>query len=484
MKGSLLWRRIAEAVFCEPTAANITKSPNRCKDFDLRLKRPKSKVKFCRSRLIPYYRFYFTWEKPDVHTFFTLTFRRIFGRFILENSNSISCLSPQGGNAGVSRMANRDSVTATFKQGLEDVLAGTSAICFIDGIQGRLVYRGYDIRDLAEYSTFEETAYLLWHGKLPTSAQLRDFSAQLSENRGLPDYTYAILRSSPKSAHPMGVLRSAVSFLGLADDEAEDNSLEANRRKAIRLLSKVPTIIATYHRLRKGLSPVAPSSSLGHAANFLYMLNGTKPEKRVERIFDICLILHADHEFNASTFAGRVTAATLSDFYSAVTSAIGTLKGPLHGGANEYVMKMLIEIGEPSKVESYVRAGLAAKRKIPGFGHRVYKTEDPRATVLRKISKEVGERAGNTRWYEMSLGIEKIMKEEKNLYPNVDFYSASTYYELGIPIDLFTPTFAVSRISGWAAHILEQYANNRLIRPLSEYVGPLDLPYIPIDQRQ
>ncbi len=380
-------------------------------------------------------------------------------------------------------MANKETLTATFKEGLEDIVAATSSICFIDGIQGRLIYRGYDIRELAEHSTFEETAYLLWYEKLPTQTQLKEFSAQLVENRELPDYVYSALRSSPKSAHPMGVLRSAVSFLGLSDPEAEDNSQEANRRKALRLVAKFPTIVTTYHRLRKGLTTVSPSSSLGHAANFLYMLNGTKPEKRAERIFDICLILHADHEFNASTFAARVTAATLSDIYSSVTSAIGALKGQLHGGANEYVMNMLLEIGETSKAELYIHNALSAKKKIPGFGHRVYKTEDPRATVLRQISKEVGERTGNTRWHEMSRKIEEIMKQEKHLYPNVDFYSASTYYELGIPIDLFTPIFAVSRISGWAAHILEQYAHNRLIRPLSEYTGPLDLRYAPIDER-
>jgi len=281
----------------------------------------------------------------------------------------------------------------------------------------------------------------------------------------------------------MSVLRSAVSFLGLRDPEADDNTPEANKRKALRLLAQMPVVVTTYHRLRKGLTPVSPSSSLGHAGSFLYMLNGTKPEKRQERIFDVCLILHADHEFNASTFAARVTAATLSDMYSAVTSALGALKGPLHGGANEFVMRMLLEIGEISNVDEYIHTALAAKKKISGFGHRVYKTEDPRATVLRKMSKELGERTGNLRWYEMSTKIQRIMKEEKHLYPNVDFYSASVYYMLGIPIDLFTPIFAISRISGWAAHILEQYEHNRLIRPLAEYTGPLDLHYEPIEKR-
>jgi len=380
-------------------------------------------------------------------------------------------------------MANRETLTATFKEGLEDIVAATSSICFIDGVQGRLIYRGYDIRDLARYSTFEETVYLLWNGVLPSRAQLDEISSQLIENRAIPDSLYAILRSAPKSAHPMSILRSGVSHLALTDPDAEDSSFEANKRKSLRLVAKIPTIIAAFHRYRKGLTPIAPSASLRHAGNFLSMLSGSRPEKRDERIFDICLILHADHEFNASTFAARVTAATLSDIYSAVTSAIGALKGPLHGGANEQVMKMLLAIGEPSRAESHVRAELGAKRKIPGFGHRVYKTEDPRATILREIAHELGQRSGDLRWFEISKRIEKIMKEEKQLYPNVDFYSASVYYQLGIPIDLFTPIFALSRISGWTAHILEQYAHNRLIRPLSEYTGPLDLEYVPIEKR-
>lgn len=380
-------------------------------------------------------------------------------------------------------MAGTAVVSAAFKEGLEDIVAATSSICFIDGVQGRLIYEGYSIDELAEHSTFEETAYLLWNGALPSRSQLDGFSSQLLENRGIPDSVYSMLRTSPKSAHPMGVLRSAVSFLGLTDPEADNNTPEANKRKALRLLAKIPVIVTTHHRLRNGLAPVPPSSSLGYAGSFLYMLNGTKPEKRQERVFDVCLILHADHEFNASTFAGRVTAATLSDMYSAVTSAIGALKGPLHGGANESVMKMLLEIGDVSNVDEYIHAALAAKKKISGFGHRVYKTEDPRATVLRKMSKELGERIGNLRWYEMSVKIEKIVKEEKHLYPNVDFFSASVYYTLGIPIDLFTPIFAISRTAGWTAHILEQYAHNRLIRPLAEYTGPVDLHYEPIDKR-
>ncbi|MEK6572350.1 MAG: citrate synthase [Bacteroidota bacterium] len=380
-------------------------------------------------------------------------------------------------------MANKETTTATFKEGLEEIVAATSAICFIDGVLGRLIYRGYDIHDLAEHSNFEETVCLLWDGVLPSKGQLDKFLTQLIGSREVPDYVYSVLRSSPKSVHPMSVLRSAISFLALSDREADDNSPEANKRKALRLLAKMPTVVTTYHRLRNGLAPISPSSSLGHAGNFLYMLSGKKPDKREERIFDICLILHADHEFNASTFAARVTASTLSDIYSAVTSAIGALKGPLHGGANESVMKTLLNIGEVSNAETYIRTELAAKRKIAGFGHRVYKTEDPRATVLRKISKELGERTGNMRWYEMSRKIEEIVREEKHLYPNVDFYSASVYYTLGIPIDLFTPIFAVSRVSGWTAHILEQYAQNRLIRPLAEYTGPLELAYEPIEKR-
>ena len=371
-----------------------------------------------------------------------------------------------------------------MQAGLEDVIAGRSGICFIDGEKGILSYRGYDIHELAPNSTFEETAHLLWFGTLPSASELDDTTSRLTSSRAIPDEVIAMMRHFARGAAPMAALRTAVSSLSMFDPEADDNSPAANLRKAIRLTSQAATIVAAAARLREGNPPVAPRSDLSHAGNFHYMLTGDVPDTVVERALDIALILHADHEWNASTFAGRVTAATLSDMYSAVTSAIGALKGPLHGGANAAVMKMLLEIGDDSHVEDAIRGMLAEKRKIPGFGHRVYKTEDPRATHLRRMSKESGERVGNTRWYAMSAHIEKIINTEKNLNANVDFYSASTYYTIGMPIDLFTPFFAVSRMAGWTAHLLEQYADNRLIRPRAEYEGPAPtLKWAPVDQR-
>jgi citrate synthase len=371
-----------------------------------------------------------------------------------------------------------------MKAGLEDVIAGESSICYIDGNKGILAYRGYNIHELATNSTFEETCYLLWFGRLPKQAELDEISKQLSSNRAIPGPVIEAMRALPKKAVPMEMLRTVVSMLSMYDPEAENMSPEANLRKAIRLTAQTATIVTAFHRLRNGLEPVAPRADLNHAANYAYMLNGTPPNEAVAKALDIALILHADHEWNASTFAARVTAATLSDIYSAATSAIGALKGPLHGGANEAVMHMLLEIGEPSKVDAYVRDLFAAKKKIMGFGHRVYHTEDPRATHLRRMSKEACERSGQSKWYEMSARIEEIVKTEKKLNANVDFYSASTYYVSGMPIDLFTPFFAVSRMSGWTAHILEQYSNNRLIRPRAEYIGPApDLKWAPINQR-
>jgi citrate synthase len=368
--------------------------------------------------------------------------------------------------------------------GLQDVIAGQTGICFINGEKGLLSYRGYDIHELAPNSTFEETAHLLWFGALPTASELDDTSSKLTSCRGIPDEVIAMMRHFSRTALPMEALRTGVSALSMFDPEAEDGTREANVRKAIRLTAQAPTIVAAAARLRDGNDPVAPRSDLGHAGNFYYMLTGEAPNEVVERALDISLILHADHEWNASTFAARVTAATLADMYSSVTSAIGALKGPLHGGANANVMKMLLTIGDDSKVEGAIRGMLAAKKKIPGFGHRVYKTEDPRATHLRRMSKESGERVGNTRWYEMSAHIEKIVNTEKKLNANVDFYSASTYYTIGMPIDLFTPFFSVSRMAGWTAHLLEQYADNRLIRPRAEYVGPEpSLKWVPVDQR-
>ena len=372
-------------------------------------------------------------------------------------------------------MANTD--------GLEDIVAAHSQICDLDGKRGRLLYYGLDIHDLARYSTFEETAYLLWHGVLPTKAQLADTVAQLQANRTLPGEVDKLMRLFPKTATPMDILRTVVSSLSSFDPDAGNNSVEANRRRSIRLTALFPTIVASWDRLRNGKEPVAPLTDGSHAANFLYMLTGEKPDDAKARMLDVVLILHADHELNASTFAARVTAATLASMYAAITSAIGALSGPLHGGANEQVMRMLLKIGEVDKAEPYIAGALERKERIMGFGHRVYRTEDPRATHLRQMSKELGERTGDSRWYEMSRIIEEYIKEHKGLYANVDFYSASVYYMMGIPIDLDTPIFACSRISGWTAHVLEQFANNRLIRPRAEYVGPKDVRYVLIEER-
>ena len=373
---------------------------------------------------------------------------------------------------------------STFKEGLEDVVVATSSICFIDGARGILSYRGIDIHELAEKSSFEEVCYLLWFGRLPKQKELEDLTETLTQNRTVPKEVFQLMKSFPKNANPMDVLRTAVSALSLYDPEASANDLEANLRKAYRLTGQVAGIVAATDRIRQGKEPVMPDPSLAHAANFVYMLTGKRPDATAEKAFDVALILHADHEFNASTFAGRVTAATLSDIHSATTSAIGALKGPLHGGANQDVMKMLLEIGEVQKVSSYINEALAQKRKISGFGHRVYRTEDPRATHLRKMSQNLCESSGNRKWFEMSRIIEETMKRQKNLNANVDFYSATVYYVLGIPVNLFTPIFAVSRISGWTAHILEQLENNRLIRPRAEYTGPkYPAPYLPVPAR-
>jgi citrate synthase len=372
------------------------------------------------------------------------------------------------------------------KAGLEDVVAATSSICYLDGNRGVLAYYGYDIHDLARGATFEETCYLLWHGRLPNRAELGDLQSQLAAARPLSEAILRFMRQLPAS-DGMDMLRTLTSALGQYDPETADNSPQAQYRKAVRLTAQLGSIVATYGRLQAGGGPIQPDPALSHAANFLYMLKGERPNALATHAFDIALTLHADHELNASTFAARVAAATLTDLYSATVAAIGALKGPLHGGANAEVMKLLIEIGpeaSPERVDEAIRAKLAKKVKIPGFGHRVYRTEDPRATHLRRMSKDLGERAGNTRWYDMSQRIEKLVTGEKKLYPNVDFYSASTYYTLGIPIDLFTPIFAVSRVSGWTAHCLEQYANNRLIRPRTDYIGPsYPQSFLPLDQR-
>jgi citrate synthase len=375
---------------------------------------------------------------------------------------------------------------AKSKAGLEDVVAASSAICYLDGDRGVLAYYGYDIHDLARGVSFEEVCYLLWHGRLPNRAELGDLQSQLAAARPLSEPVLRLMKQLPAS-DGMDMLRTLTSALGQYDPEAGDNSQAANYRKAVRLTAQLGSLVATYGRMQAGGGAIQPDPALGHAANFLYMLTGTRPASLSIHAFDVALVLHADHELNASTFAARVAAATLTDLYSAIVGAIGALKGPLHGGANADVMRMLIEIGPdaaPERIDDAIRGKLAKKVKIPGFGHRVYHTEDPRATHLRRMSKELGERAGNTRWFEMSQRIENLVKSEKKLNPNVDFYSASTYYTLGIPIDLFTPIFAVSRISGWTAHCLEQYANNRLIRPRTDYIGP-EYPQtvLPIEQR-
>jgi len=369
-------------------------------------------------------------------------------------------------------------------EGLEGIVAAHSRICLVDGVEGRMLYEGYDIHDLADHASFEEVAYLLWYGDLPTRSQLDALNRELRGARPLPEPVMAIIKGVPKDALPMDVLRTAVSALGVYDPDARDNGQPANVRKSVRLTAQIATIVAAIDRTRNGKPPVAPDPELGHAADFLYMLRGERPDATATRAVDIALILHADHELNASTFSARVTAATLADMHSAITSAIGTLKGPLHGGANEAVMRLLLKIGDVSNAVPTVKQMLANKEKIMGFGHRVYKTEDPRATHLRKMSEELCRQTGQLKWYEMSREIEKYMLAEKHLHCNVDFYSATCYYALGIPIDLFTPVFAVSRISGWSAHVLEQFADNRLIRPRAEYVGPLNRTYVPIDQRK
>ncbi len=375
--------------------------------------------------------------------------------------------------------------TVVAPKGLEGIVAASSGICWIDGEAGVLAYRGIDIHELAAKSTFEETAYLLWFGALPTAQQLESFRHELAQAREIDPKVVALLRALPASATPMEVLRTAVSALSMYDVDEKDNLHDANVRKSYRLTAQIPMLVAMFDRIRKDLPLVEADKSLSHAANFLWMLNGVKPSATAEKAFDVALILHADHELNASTFAARVIAATLSDIHSAVTGAIGALKGPLHGGANEAVMRMLYAIDKSGEnpVE-HVKAMLAAKKKISGFGHRVYHTEDPRATHLRKMSEELGRSSGNPKWFEMSRAVELYVVKEKKLNANVDFYSASTYTTLGIDIDLFTPIFAISRIAGWAAHVIEQLDDNRLIRPRADYIGPAyPAPYVELANR-
>ena len=381
-------------------------------------------------------------------------------------------------------MTNKaNAPTGTSAAGLRGVAVATSSISDVNGEKGELIYQGYNIHDLAKRSTFEEVIFLLWNKRLPSRAELSALEQSLRASYALPAELTDLMKQFPREADPIDVLRTAVSALEFYDPTARDISHEASIKKAIRLTAQFPTIVATSDRIRRGLQAINPDPGLNIAANFLYMLRGEKPSQHDAHVFDVCLILHADHELNASTFTARVVAGTLADMYACVTAAIGALSGPLHGGANTNVMKTLLEISDINSVESFIKKALANKRKIMGFGHAVYKTEDPRATHLRQFSKEMGEAAGESKWYEMSRKVEEVMMREKGLYPNVDFFSASTYYMMGIPLDLYTPIFAVSRISGWTGHILEQYADNKLIRPRAEYVGPRDLPYVPIDER-
>jgi citrate synthase len=365
------------------------------------------------------------------------------------------------------------STTVQGPKGLEGITAANSGICYIDGDQGVLAYRGIDIHELADHSTFEEVCYLLWFGRLPNRSELQELKLNLARERKLDASIISLLHQAPKHALPMDVLRTIISALAFYDPEEKVNDHEANVRKAIRLTAQLAYVVAAYDRIRKGKPLVEPDRSLSHAGNFLHMLNGEIPSDTAERAFDIALILHADHELNASTFAARVVAATLSDMHSAVTAAIGALKGPLHGGANEAVFRILeaIETSGADPVD-YIKGMLAQKKKIPGFGHRVYHTEDPRATHLRRMSQDLGKSSGNAKWFEISRKIEEFIVADRKLNANVDFYSASTYHTLGIDIDLFTPVFAVSRVGGWTAHVIEQLNDNRLIRPRADYHGP------------
>ncbi len=380
--------------------------------------------------------------------------------------------------------ANKNNDTNKNNEpGLADVVACDSAICFIDGQEGRLVYRGYDALDLAQHSTFEEVAYLLWYGRLPGTTEFQAFLDGFTGGMVLPVETTMVLRMVPRTATSMEVLRTAVSFLGHWDPDSGNTRLDACLRKAQRITERIPLIIAAHHRLKEGQEPIAPLANHGIAYNFLYTLQGTEPEPEIIRALDVALILHADHELNASTFAARVTAATMSDIYSSMTSAIGALKGPLHGGANAEVMEMFEAIGMPEHAEAWILNRLAAKNKIPGFGHRVYKCEDPRAGILRDYARIITDKVGDTRFYEIAQVVEKTMLANSKVFPNVDFYSGILYRAMGIPTELFTPIFAMSRAVGWSAHILEQWRNNRLIRPNARYIGPALRSYTAIEDR-
>ncbi len=369
-------------------------------------------------------------------------------------------------------------------RGLKGVVLDTTETSLIDGEQGKLLYHGYNIHDLAERSTFEEVIYLLWHGRLPRRAELEELDRQLKESRALPPAVIEVIRLVQK-AHPMDVLRTAVSALAAFDPDVDDHSREAVIRKSVRLTAQVPTIVAAHDRIRRGLEPVAPRPDLSHAANFLYMLHGREADEEAVRAIDVDLILHAEHGSNASAFAARVTVSTGSDLHSAIVSAIGTLKGPLHGGAAEAVMRMVEEIGEPERVDEYIERTLAEGRRVMGMGHRVYKVEDPRARHMRERARVLGEKLGQPKWYQILERIAEVTApmRARGISLNVDFYAGAVYYLLGIPEDLFISMFAMGRMPGWCAHVLEQMQNNVLIRPLLHYAGPMDLEYVPLEQR-
>jgi citrate synthase len=371
-----------------------------------------------------------------------------------------------------------------YSPGLEGIVAARTTMSDVNGRTGKLLYRGFDIAELAEKSNFEETCYLLYKGELPNRAELEHLKNDLGEQRKLPPKVLSLLQNLDPQATPMDLLRTGVSALAHFDPDVEDMSVEANTRKALRLVAQATTLVAAIGRMHRGLEPVEPDPSLTVAADFLRMWSGEMPDETAAKVFDVALILHADHGMNASTFTARVIASTLSDMHSSVVGAIGALKGPLHGGANAAVMEMLEEIGEVDRADEWVRDALQNKKRVMGFGHRVYKVYDPRATVLKKFSKQLGEQKGETKWYDMSEKVEKVVFEVKKLNPNVDFYSASTYHMLGLERFIFTPIFALSRMAGWTAHILEQYENNRLMRPESEYVGPANVVYTPLEERE
>ena len=375
------------------------------------------------------------------------------------------------------------SNSATASKGLEGVVAARTTLSDVKGDVGQLIYCGYDINELAGRVSYEEVVFLLHYGHLPDRKELAELKATLASERDLPQGVIDIIKKLPKTTPPMHALRTMASALGCFDPECDADSLDAQRHKAMRLIARIPIVMAYFHRYREGKSLVPPDGTLGEAANFLYLIDGERPSAEKEKTLDLCYVLHADHGMNASTFSARVTIATLSDMYSAITTAIGTLKGPLHGGANEGVIKMLKEIGSLDKVDPYVADCLAQKKKIMGIGHRVYKTLDPRAPHLKRMAQILSVKLGEPKWIQMSDRIAEIMLKEKHLNANVDFYSATVYYSLGIPTDLFTPVFAIARTSGWTAHVLEQLSDNRLIRPQSEYIGPVGLKVVPIEQR-